>query len=257
MLRQAQQGVRALLRMPQLTCSTSAQIVASLQGALEADAASGDMAAAARLAAAGARLAVVAAGGQVRSGGASNDPSFASHSHVVDTVCDSDHVTNSVAPRHPWAFSKLFSDQQPTSASFMDRIELHAGCMCIAQCMPREERRVLRQPPPQAQHPSDRGSQPPTAPRRSQILPVHLRSLALWRTRSDEGGGGAAMPPMVPTTGMAPSTSSRTWFGRRLSTLPKLSKLVRQTTQSLPVHLRVRAKLPGKIERLSNSMIGL
>ena len=174
---------------PQLTCSASTQIVASLQGALEADAARGDMAAA-----------------------ASNDPSSASHflTSVVDTkpgccgtcasTCNtplgapSDHASNSVAPRHPWAFSKIFSDRKPTAASFMHRVEFMANLYaCIAQ---REECQVLRQPPGHA----DAVPRPPTLLFRRRSMPAASpplpcppvaprRSRALWRTQSDEGGG--------------------------------------------------------------------
>ncbi|KAJ1477684.1 hypothetical protein T484DRAFT_1962746 [Baffinella frigidus] len=114
------------------------KIVASLQEALEADVAIGEMAAA-----------------------ASNDASFSSDclADDDDSDCDStlsafetkvnscDHATNTnaAAPRHPRAFSKVCAT--PTSASFAVRIEfmasLHEGCMCMAQReAPSEERRL-------------------------------------------------------------------------------------------------------------------
>ena len=223
-----------LLTWPRLICSTSAQIVASLQDALQADAALGDMAPSKQGTSLKRELCE-----DPRPHAASNDPSFASHSltPVVDTkpgccgtcasTCNtplgapSDHATNSVASRHPWAFSKMFSDRQPTAASFLLRIEfmvnLHA---CIAQ-------RVLHQPPGHA----DAVPRPPAVlSRRRSSVPLPCppvaprRSRSLWRTQSDEGGRGAVG-----------GGKKKTWLGMRLSSL----------------------QLPKKIERLSNQMIGL
>jgi hypothetical protein len=115
----------------------------------------------------------------------------------------------------------LEANRQQTElfAVFMQNVD--QGFICIvedpalaAHTPPPDERRVLRLPPVQSipvPRPPSRAVGPP-------------------RSRSDDEGRG--------------ELAAKTWLGRRLSSLPELSKLVRKT-------------LPGTFRRFSSSLIGL
>ncbi|KAJ1470460.1 hypothetical protein T484DRAFT_1753869 [Baffinella frigidus] len=203
-------------------------MVESLQGALEAD----------------------ASGGMV----ATSDPvSFVSDglSDVDDTeseVSDCDHVTDSATPLNPRDFSKIFCEQPPATASYVNQIQtelftsfmtnLDQGFICIPgdQPAPSEARRWLLEPP----------SLPPAAE----------QPRALWAAQSADGvqQGHRWVNPSraehgAPTSRTASSgwwfraaSSGTTWFARRLS-MPELGKDVRET-------------LSSKMRRMSTSIIG-
>jgi len=202
------------------------KIVASLHDALEADAgrAEADAAAASN------------------SDGLSDDDtaseaSDSPASRRPSEVCEASDSIQVTSMRHPRAFSRIFCDEPPKSESFVTKIQtelytafitnLDQGNIRIAT--PREERRILLEPPI-----------PPTRAGAPTGLP-HAQPRALWLAQSDDGGQTAVR------------NAASSWMSRsvrRLSSMPELPNL-----GTFP------RKFPRRIHRLGtavkNKLIGL
>lgn len=206
--------------MPTPYPSISAQMVESLQGALEADAASGEMVAQCPYGIAYRRDLLIM----------EDTDSEDSNSDLVTDSVASRHLsaTDSVSPHHPRNFSKIFCEISPATASGsnVNRIQADHGFIrtSSAEPVPSESRRLLLEPP----------SLPPMvrAPR------------AHWEAPGAAGGQQAARTASSGWFRGASSGGFAPWFARRLS-MPEIRKVVRET---LPINA---------FRRISGRIIGL
>ena len=190
------------------------KIVVSLQDALEADAGRGEI--------------VVTSNNE--SDELSDDDTaseVSGASRRPSEVCVSVNISSM---RHPRAFSSIFCEQPQQSESFVTKIQtelytafidnLDQGNIRVAT--PREERRILLEPP---------------------VTSMNLQSRALLPAQSDDGGQ-ASVTARAASTWMSQSL-------KRLSSLPELPKL----SGSFP------GKIPRRIHRMGtavkNRLIGL
>ena len=191
------------------------KIVVSLQDALEADVGHGDIAVKANHDSD--ELSDDDTASEVS--GASRRPS---------EVCDSVHVTSM---RHPRAFSRIFCAQPPQTESFVTRIQTELYTAFIANldggsirlATPREERRILLEPP---------------------VTSVKLRPRALWLAQSDEGGQASVT-----------ARAASTWMSKSVKRLPSLPDLPKLAGVAFP------REIPRRIHRMGtavkNRLIGL